>query len=140
MKRWIKYRNSLKYFLLKQFFWKGLFHVTNCQYTSYLFTVFITACNRIPNNLFHTRDVLSDFYIWINIYCCSTFDLKYIFFPSNIHLHLQDMCFVNVFNSFIFVIILKMLRSKSSVLFGTHTLLYRSLTVFQLLLHLSKLM
>ena len=34
---------------------------------------------------------------------------------------------------------LKTLRSQSSVLFGTHTLLDRSLRVLQLLTHLSKL-
>ena len=49
------------------------------------------------------------------------------------------MCFVNVFYSFIPIIMLKMLRFKSSVLFGTHTLLDKSLRVLQLATNLSKL-
>ena len=47
--------------------------------------------------------------------------------------------FVNVFDSFISVIMLKMLRFKSSVFYGTHTLLDSSLRVLQLPTHLSKL-
>ena len=49
------------------------------------------------------------------------------------------MCFVNVFYSFIPIIMLKILRFKSSVLFGTHTLLDKSLRVLQLARNLSKL-
>ena len=49
------------------------------------------------------------------------------------------MCSVNVFGSFISVIMLKTLRVQSSISFGTHALLDRSLTVLQLLTHLSKL-
>ena len=47
--------------------------------------------------------------------------------PSNLHLHLHDICFVNVFDSFIPAIMLNMPRFKSSVLFGIHTLLEKSL-------------
>ena len=47
--------------------------------------------------------------------------------------------FVSIFDSFIAVIIIKILKFKSSVLFGTHALLDRSLRVLQLLKHLSKL-
>ena len=39
------------------------------------------------------------------------------------------MCFVNVFNSFIPVIMMNTLRFKSSVLFVTHTSLDKSLEV-----------
>ena len=49
------------------------------------------------------------------------------------------MCFVNVFYSFIPVIILKTGRFKSSVLFGMHILLDRSLRVLKLPTGLSKL-
>ena len=38
---------------------------------------------------------------------------------SNIHLRSYDICFVNISNSFIPVIILKTLKFKSFVLFGT---------------------
>ena len=47
--------------------------------------------------------------------------------------------FVNVFNPLIPVIMLKALRFKSSVLFGTNTLLDNSLKVMQLPIHLSNL-
>ena len=46
-------------------------------------------------------------------------------------LRLHDTCFTIVFDSFILVIMLNVLRFKSSVLFGTHTLLdksFRSIT------------
>ena len=46
---------------------------------------------------------------------------------------------LNVFDSFILVIMLKTLRFKSSVLFGTHALLDKSLTVLELPAHLSNL-
>ena len=49
------------------------------------------------------------------------------------------MCFVNVFDSFIPVIMLNTLRFKSSVLFGTHALFDKSLRVLQLQTHLSNL-
>ena len=56
-----------------------------------------------------------------------------------LHSHLHDICFVNIFDSFILVIMLKTLRLKSSALFGTHNLLDRSSRVLQLPAHLSKL-
>ena len=49
------------------------------------------------------------------------------------------MSFVNVFGSFISVIILKTLAFKSSVFSGINTLLDRVLRVLQLPTHLSKL-
>ena len=51
----------------------------------------------------------------------------------------HDACSAYVFNLFIPVIMLKMLRFKLSALFGRHTLLDRSLSVLQLQTHLSKL-
>ena len=61
------------------------------------------------------------------------------FLPSNLHLHLHDICFVNIFYSFIPVIMLSTLRFKFSVLFGGHTLLDKLLRVLQLITHLSNL-
>ena len=61
------------------------------------------------------------------------------FLPSNLHLHLHDTCFVNVFDLFIPVIMFNTLRFKSSLLFGTYTLLDKSLSVLQLPTHLSNL-
>ena len=49
------------------------------------------------------------------------------------------MCFVNVFDSFIPVVMLNTLRFKYSVLFVTYTLLDKSLRVLQLPTHLSHL-
>ena len=49
------------------------------------------------------------------------------------------MCFVNVFDSVIAVTMLHMLRFKSSVLFGTHALLDKSLRKIQISLNLPKL-
>ena len=59
--------------------------------------------------------------------------------PLKLNLHLHDICFANVFESFIPAIMLKTLRYKSSVLFKTHTQLGRLLRVLQLPVHLSKL-
>ena len=52
---------------------------------------------------------------------------------------MHEICFVNVFDSLIPVIMLKMLRFKSSVLFGTHLSLYKSFRVLQLPTHLTNL-
>ena len=65
------------------------------------------------------------------------FDLHFV--SSNLHLHSHEICFVTVFDSFIPVIMLKTLRFKSSVLFGTHILLDKSLLVLQLSEYLSNL-
>ena len=58
------------------------------------------------------------------------------FVSPNLHLHLQEIYFVNLFDSFIPVIILKTLRFESSVLFGMHTSLDKSIRVLQLPTHL----
>ena len=71
--------------------------------------------------------VLLDFCIYTGTYRYSTFD------------SLHDICFANVFDSFIRTIKLKTLKFKSSVLFGAHTLLDMLLRVLQLPTHLSKL-
>ena len=61
------------------------------------------------------------------------------FLPLNLHLHSHDICLANVSYSFIPVIMLNKLRFKSSVLFGTHTLLDQSFRVLHLPTHLSNL-
>ena len=67
------------------------------------------------------------------------FSFELHFLPSNLHLHSHDACFVNIFDSFILVAILKTDIFKSSVLFGTNTLLDPSLRVLQLPTHLTNL-
>ena len=56
----------------------------------------------------------------------AVFNLNFV--PSNLHLHSDDIPFVNLFDSFIPVIMWDTLRSKSSVLFGTHNLLDKSIS------------
>ena len=85
---------------------------------------FATTCNRI---LKHSRGHLSLFHFWFELH----------FLLSNLYLHLHDTCFFNVFNSFIHGIVMNTLRFKSSVLFGTYTLLDKSLRVLQPPKHLS---
>ena len=60
------------------------------------------------------------------------FWFKLHFLPSNLHLYSPDTPFVNDFDSFIPVNILKILKFKCSILFRTHTLLDRPLRVLQL--------
>ena len=52
------------------------------------------------------------FHFWIELH----------FLSLHFHLYSYDTCLVNVFDSFIPVIMLHTLKFKSSVLFGTHTL------------------
>ena len=61
------------------------------------------------------------------------------FLPSNLHLQSHGISFVNIFDWFIPAMMLNMLRFKSSVLFGTHTLLDKSFRVLQLPTHRSNL-
>ena len=87
-------------------------------------------------NISHIHDA---YYTHINIYHYSTIDQLH-FLSSNLHLHLHDISFVKIFGSFIPVIILlKTLIFKSSVLFGAHTLLDKSLRVLKLPIYLSNL-
>ena len=79
--------------------------------------------------LLHSHQHLSLFHQW--------FELNFL--PSNLYLHSHDICFTNVFDSLIPVIKLNMLRFNFSVLFGTHTLLLKSLKVLQFPTHLSNL-
>ena len=59
--------------------------------------------------------------------------------PSNLLLHSHDLFFVKLFDSFIPVIILKTYIFKSSVLFGTHSLLDKILKALPRPTHLSNL-
>ena len=72
--------------------------------------------------LFCIHEVLRDFYHNIDIYCYPTFDLNYIKIedlnlPSNLCLHLNDMCLVNVFNSFIPTICFENASALKNLLF-----------------------
>ena len=69
----------------------------------------------------------------------STFIVIPHIFYQNLHLHSHYVWYVNVFYSFIPVIMLNTLRFKFSVLFGTHTLLGKSLRVLKLPALLSNL-
>ena len=70
---------------------------------------------------------------------CRHFTIDFNYTESNLHLHSQDICLVNVLDSFISVIMLNTFRFKSSVLFGVHSLLDNLLRVLQLPTHLSNL-
>ena len=77
--------------------------------------------------IFCTHDVLLHFYTHIRIYCYSNFYFNYILYHiKKLHLNSHDMCFVNIFDSFLPVTMLKKLRFESYVLFGAHTTLNRS--------------
>ena len=70
-------------------------------------------------DLFNTH-VLLDFSTHTDIYCYSTFDSSSIFYHHlYLHLRLDDTCVVNIFDSFIPVIILKRFRFKCSCVWNT---------------------
>ena len=58
---------------------------------------------------------------------------------GSLHLYSRDICFVNLFDSFIPVIMLNTLRFKSSVSFEIYTLLDKLIIVLQIPTHLSNL-
>ena len=104
--------------------------------TREIFYILVTTRSRIPNIIFftsrcflHWHRHLSLFHYWSELH----------FLPSNLHLHSHDICFVNVFHSFVPVIMLNTLRFKSSVLFGTHILFDKLLLLLQLPTHLANL-
>ena len=126
-----KYTNSLRYFLLEQFFVWNVFvvyrsssHViieSSVILAKYLpFSQLKVAGFQIQGFFAHmiffrmlqSHQYQSPFNFWLELH----------FPPSNLHLHSLDIYFFNVFDSFIPVITLKTLRFKSYVLFGTHIL------------------
>ena len=94
--------------------------------TSYIFTIFAATCSRIANIIVFAHMMLFQIFtltsrfiplvIWIKF---STTKFKFTF-----TWYMLCWCFL-----LIHVIILKTLRFKSSILFGMHTLLDRSLRV-----------
>ena len=81
-------------------------HVAGFQMLSFLHTLCFFK-------FLHPHQHLSLFHFSFELHCL----------PSNLHSHLHDICFVNIFNSFAPVIMLKTFRFKSPVLSGTHALL-----------------
>ena len=75
----------------------------------------------------HSHRHLLSFHHWSKLH----------FFPWNLHLHLHDILFVKIFDSVFSGITLKTCVLKSSVLFGMHALLDKSLRTLQLPSHLS---
>ena len=61
------------------------------------------------------------FQIFTLILAFAAIPISLHFLLLNLHLHLHGACFVNIFDLFFPVIMLKMLRFKSSALFRTHT-------------------
>ena len=104
-----------------------------------MFSIFATASNRIPNIIFFGHTMLFWIFTLGQHLSLFRFWFELHFLPSNLHLHSHDICFVNAFDAFVLLIILKALRFKSAVLFGTYYLLDKSLRVLQLPAHLSKL-
>ena len=116
-----------------------------------MFTIFATTCRRISNLIsfthmmffffyFYTRtdicqfsnfDSNDNFYYQIYIHICMIH--KKFILPKNEITNYQKYILtkVNIFDSFVPVILLNMFNFKSVVLFGTHTLSYRSLRVLQ---------
>ena len=100
-----------------------------------IFTIFTSACTRIPIKSFlhtcflgllHSHRHLLLFHFWFDFH----------FLPWNLLLHSHDTCFVNVFDMFILVIILKAFKFISPVLFATHIPPDGQTRVSQLSLHL----
>ena len=97
--------------------------------TCYIISIFTTAYSRISNiyifshtwRFLHWYRHLLLFYQWSELH----------FFPIKSNLHLHDISFAKIFDVITHVIMLNALRFKSSVLFGTHTLLDKSLRVLQ---------
>ena len=99
-----------------------------------MFFIFTITCSRI-RNIFFTYMTFITFTSTMIVIPLS----ESHFLPSNLHLHSHDMCFVNVLESFIPVIMLNTLRFKSSVLIGTHILLDKSFKALPLPTNLSSL-
>ena len=80
------------------------------------------------------------FYTHIDIYRYSIIDLTYMLFHQ-IYIYFRMKYALLMFSNHLFipVIMLKTLRFESSVLFGIHTLLDKSVRVLQLPTHLSNL-
>ena len=82
--------------------------------TCYIFSIFTIICRRISNIIFFTCMTL--FTLTLTVIIIPPLH----FLPLNLNSHLHDICFANVFDSFIPVIMLN--TFKFFVLFGTHTI------------------
>ena len=79
--------------------------------------------------IYSSHGSITSSHVWLDLH----------FVSSSLHLHWLEICFANVFSSIIHVIMLKRLRFKYSVFFGTQALLDKSLITVQLRTHLSYL-
>ena len=102
--------------------------------TCYILLIFAITCSKISNIIFFTY---MTFFTWYLSLFHQWSELHFVL--SNLHLFPHDICLINTFELFIPVIMLNMFRFKSSVLFGTHALLGKSLIVLQIPRHLSNL-
>ena len=101
-------------------------------------SIFATTFRMIPSIIFFAHMFCRNFTPTPTVIIISLF-IWLDFLPSNFHFHLHDTFLVNIFDSFIHVIILKTFTFKSFVLFGKHIQLDRSLRVLQLPVCLPKL-
>ena len=106
---------------------------------SYISTIFATTCGRILNITFLIYAILFRICTLTSTFIIISLLIELHFLLWNLHSHLNDICFINVFNLFISGFMLEMFRFKSSVLYGTHTLLERSSKVLQFPSHLFRL-
>ena len=148
----VKCKNLLKYIL---FGWLLLKYLL-LEFVSSIISSYVTTelpiillhiyhfCNYILHDSKHNRFLTFNFfffyfYIYSDAYCYSHFWFDLHFLLSNLHTHLHDIYFANVFDSLIFVTILKTRKFKSFISFETNTLLHRLSRVLQLPTHLFRL-
>ena len=114
-------KNSRKKMKILRF--KGCFLFIKICWNSFCFVIWLSF------RVFILWRILLLFHHWSALHLLS----------SNLHLHSPDICFVDVFGTYIPVIMLNTLRFESSVEFGAHTFLDKSFRVLQLSSYLSNL-
>ena len=136
--------NLFKHFLLHYNFitfnyWNLIktFHITKIFWISIDLT---STWTKIPNIIFFVYKMFYWIFALTSTLIFISLLIWIIYFNINLHLQLHEICFVNVFASFIYVIILNTFKVTPSVLLGTRILADRSSRVLQFLIHLSKLL
>ena len=115
-----------------------LYYFIKCNYyiTNNTFQMFInlaSTCMRIPNIIFFLHII----FYWILTLTSAQFFIPLLTRITFLQSH--GIYFINVFDSFIFVIIIKTFKFLFSVLFGARILLHKLSAKLQLTLHQSKL-